>query len=119
VVIADNLLVGDSGSLVAMGATTNFTWQSNMVWGAAANGNIPSGGYSRTDPKLVTGPDGAARLSAGSPAIGAATLADPGVADDIDGDPRGTTRDIGADEYSTAAALRHPLTSADVGPNAS
>ncbi|MFF1650072.1 chondroitinase-B domain-containing protein [Streptomyces sp. NPDC058240] len=119
VVIADNLLVGDSGSLVAMGTTTNFTWQSNMVWGAASNGNIPSGGYTRADPKLVTGQDGIARLSAGSPAIGAATLGSPAVADDIDGDSRGSTRDIGADEYSTAPALRHPLTTADVGPNAS
>ncbi|WP_406253386.1 polysaccharide lyase 6 family protein [Streptomyces atratus] len=119
VVIADNLLAGDSGSLVAMGTTTNFTWQTNMLWGAAANGNIPSGGYTRVDPKLATGQDGVARLSAGSPAIGAATLASPAVADDIDGDSRGTTRDIGADEYSTAAALRHPLTTADVGPNAS
>ncbi|MFI5770426.1 chondroitinase-B domain-containing protein [Streptomyces sp. NPDC051658] len=119
VVIADNLLVGDSGSLVAMGTTTNFTWQSNMVWGAASNGNIPSGGCTRADPKLVTGQDGIARLSAGSPAIGAATLGSPAVADDIDGDSRGSTRDIGADEYSTAPALRHPLTTADVGPNAS
>ncbi|MGW2089930.1 chondroitinase-B domain-containing protein [Streptomyces sp. NPDC001880] len=119
VVVADNLLVGDSGSLVAMGATTDFTWQSNILWGAAANGNIPSGGYTRVDPKLATGQDGVARLSAGSPAIGAATLASPTVADDIDGDARGSTRDIGADEYSTAAALRHPLTAADVGPNAS
>ncbi|MFJ8849774.1 chondroitinase-B domain-containing protein [Streptomyces sp. NPDC102437] len=119
VVIADNLLVGDSGSLVAMGTTTGFTWQTNMLWGAAANGNIPSGGYTRVDPKLVTGTDGVARLSAGSPAIGAATLASPAVADDIDGDTRGGTRDIGADEYSTAPALRHPLTAADVGPNAS
>ncbi|WP_326769611.1 polysaccharide lyase 6 family protein [Streptomyces sp. NBC_01591] len=119
VVIADNLLVSDTGSLVAMGTTTNFTWQSNMLWGAAANGNIPSGGYTRIDPKLVTGQDGIARLSAGSPAIGAATLGSPAVADDIDGDSRGSTRDIGADEYSTAPALRHPLTAADVGPNAS
>ncbi|MEU0628542.1 polysaccharide lyase 6 family protein [Streptomyces sp. NPDC005989] len=119
VVIADNLLVGDSGSLVAMGTTTGFTWQTNMLWGAAANGNIPSGGYTRADPKLVTGTDGVARLSAGSPAIGAATLGSPAVADDIDGDSRGSTRDIGADEYSTAPALRHPLTAADVGPNAS
>ncbi|MFB8036572.1 chondroitinase-B domain-containing protein [Streptomyces sp. NPDC056004] len=119
VVIADNLLVGDSGSLVAMGTTTGFTWHTNMLWGAAANGNIPSGGYTRADPKLVTGTDGVARLSAGSPAIGAATLGSPAVADDIDGDTRGSTRDIGADEYSTAPALRHPLTAADVGPNAS
>ncbi|MFF3782085.1 chondroitinase-B domain-containing protein [Streptomyces sp. NPDC001933] len=118
VVIADNLLVGDSGSLVAMGTATGFTWQTNMLWGAAANGNIPSGGCTRADPKLVTGTDGVARLSAGSPAIGAATLGSPAVADDIDGDTRGSARDIGADEYSTAPALRHPLTAADVGPNA-
>ncbi|MFB6814587.1 chondroitinase-B domain-containing protein [Streptomyces sp. NPDC056347] len=118
VVIADNLLVGDAGSLVAMGATTNFTWQTNLLWGAAANGNIPAGGFTRADPKLATGTDGVARLSAGSPAIGAATLTGTAVTDDIDGDPRGSKRDIGADQYSTAAALRHPLTTADVGPNA-
>lgn len=41
VVVADNVLVGDSGSLVAMGATTGFTWQSNILWGAAADGTIP------------------------------------------------------------------------------
>ncbi|MFI8436181.1 chondroitinase-B domain-containing protein [Streptomyces sp. NPDC079020] len=117
-VIADNLLVGSSGSLVAMGTTTAFTWQSNILWGTASNGNAPSGGYTRVDPKLVTGPDGIARLSAGSPAIGAATLAAPTVTDDIDGDARGSARDVGADEYSTAPALRHPLTTADVGPNA-
>ncbi|MFE5091323.1 chondroitinase-B domain-containing protein [Streptomyces sp. NPDC056638] len=119
VVIADNLLVGASGSLVAMGATTGFTWQSNMVWGAASNGNIPSGGCTRADPRLSQGSDGVLRLSAGSPAIGAATLGSPAVVDDIDGDQRGSTRDIGADEYSALPALRHPLTTADVGPNAS
>ncbi|MCX5205428.1 polysaccharide lyase 6 family protein [Streptomyces sp. NBC_00237] len=118
VVVADNLLVGDSGSLVAMGATTRFTWQTNMLWGGAANGNIPSGGFTRADPRLVRGQDGVLRLSSGSPAIGAATWGSPGVADDIDGDQRGSVRDIGADEYATAPALRHPLTAADVGPNA-
>ncbi|MGW2182196.1 chondroitinase-B domain-containing protein [Streptomyces sp. NPDC001732] len=118
VTVADNLLVGDTGSLVAMGTTTNFTWQSNMLWGAASNGNIPSGGFTRADPKLVAGSDGVFRLSAGSPAIGAATLGSPAVTDDIDGDQRGSIRDIGADEYATVPALRHPLTTADVGPNA-
>ncbi|MFF2009480.1 polysaccharide lyase 6 family protein [Streptomyces sp. NPDC058195] len=119
VVIADNLLVGGTGSLVEMGTTTNFTWKTNLLWGAAADGNIPAGGFTRADPKLVTGADGVARLSAGSPAIGAATLTGTSVTDDLDGDPRGSKRDIGADQYSTAAALRHPLTTADVGPNAS
>lgn len=118
VTIADNLLVGDSGSLVAMGATSGFIWQSNLLWGAAANGNIPSGGFTRADPRLSQGTDGVLRLTASSPAIGAATMGGTVVTDDIDGDPRGTVRDIGADEYATAPVLRHPLTAADVGPNA-
>ncbi|MDJ0465709.1 polysaccharide lyase 6 family protein [Streptomyces sp. H27-C3] len=118
VVIADNLLVGRSGDLVAMGATVRFTWQSNILFGAAANGNIPAGTFTRTDPKLVTGSDGMARLSASSPAIGAATLKQPAVPLDIEGNARGTSRDIGCDEYATAAPVYRPLTPADVGPNA-
>lgn len=119
VVIADNLLVGDSGTLVEMGKTTGFTWRSNILWGGAADGNIPSGGFTRVDPRLRKDADGVYRLSAGSPAIGKATLASPAVADDIDGHPRGSARDIGADEYATTAPARRPLTTADVGPNAS
>lgn len=119
VVIADNLLVADRGNLVAMGKTTGFTWQSNILWGAASDGNIPAGGRIRVDPALHQDADGVSRLSAGSPAIGKATLAKPGVSDDIDGHPRGSARDIGADEYATTAPLRRPLTTADVGPNAS
>nr|WP_308367836.1 polysaccharide lyase 6 family protein [Streptomyces sp. ISL-36] len=119
VVVADNLLVGNAGSLVAMGSTTGFTWQSNILWGSASNGNIPSGGYTRIDPRLRQEADGVFRLSSGSPAIGAATLRSPVVEEDIDGHTRGTPRDIGADEYTTLAPLRRPLTPADVGPNAS
>ncbi|MFJ2740862.1 polysaccharide lyase 6 family protein [Streptomyces sp. NPDC087440] len=118
VIVADNLLVSDTETLVAMGATTRFTWRTNMLWGAAPNGTIPSGGFLRADPRLTPGADGVQRLSATSPAIGAATLSPSVVTDDIDGDQRGSTRDIGADEYTTTPALRHPLTPADVGPNA-
>ncbi|GAA1362615.1 polysaccharide lyase 6 family protein [Streptomyces beijiangensis] len=117
-VVADNLLVGDAGSLVAMATTVRFTWQSNILFGAAADGNIPAGTYTRTDPKLVTGSDGIARLSAASPAIGAATSQQLTVGYDIEGDARGTARDVGCDEYSTAAPVYRPLTTADVGPNA-
>ncbi|MFI6642655.1 polysaccharide lyase 6 family protein [Streptomyces sp. NPDC050504] len=119
VVIADNLLVGDAGTLVEMGATTDFTWQGNILWGAAADGNIPSGGFTRVDPGLAQGSDGVFRLTAGSQAIGKAKLLGTTVADDIDGHPRGSARDVGADEYATAAPVRRPLTPSDVGPNAS
>ncbi|WP_138907440.1 polysaccharide lyase 6 family protein [Streptomyces chryseus] len=119
VVVADNLLVGDAGSLVAMGKITGFTWQSNILWGAAPNGNLPAGGYVRTDPRLQQKSDGVFRLAAGSPAIGAATFTGASVAEDIDGHARGSARDIGADEYGTLAPVRRPLTAADVGPHAS
>lgn len=119
VVIADNLLVASAGSLVAMGKSTGFTWQGNILWGAASDGNIPSGGYRRIDPLVREESDGVFRLSAGSPAIGAATLKSPSVAEDIDGHPRGSARDVGADQYTTLAPVRRPLTAADVGPNAS
>ncbi len=118
VVVADNILAGSTGSLVAMAATTGFTWQSNILWGTAANGTIPSGGYRRVDPLLRQESDGVYRLSAGSPAIDAATLTSPAVTQDLDGHPRGTSRDVGADEYTTLAPVRRPLTTADVGPDA-
>ncbi|MBB5936503.1 polysaccharide lyase 6 family protein [Streptomyces zagrosensis] len=118
VVVADNLLVGDAGSLVAMQKTTGFTWQGNILWGAASNGTIPSSGHTRANPLLRKGSDGIHRLSAGSPAIGAATLRSQAVADDIDGHARGDKRDVGADQYTTLAPVRGPLTPADVGPNA-
>ncbi|MBD0709041.1 MULTISPECIES: polysaccharide lyase 6 family protein [unclassified Streptomyces] len=118
VVVADNIVVGKTGSLVALGATTDFTWQSNILWGAAANGTLPAGGFTRVDPRLTPGTDGVHRLAADSPAIGAATLTGVPVTEDIDGDLRGTTRDIGADEYSPLPPARRPLTPADVGPDA-
>ncbi|MEE1816061.1 polysaccharide lyase 6 family protein [Streptomyces sp. SP18ES09] len=118
VVVADNLLVGDSGSLVALGADTGFLWQGNILWGAASDGTLPNAGYTRVDPRLTPSTDGVYRLAAGSPAIGAATLTTTPVPEDIDGHARGTARDVGADEYSTLAPVRRPLTPADVGPNA-
>ncbi|WP_395358526.1 polysaccharide lyase 6 family protein [Streptomyces sp. YH02] len=118
ITIADNLLVGQTGSLVEMATTVRFTWQSNILFGAAADGNIPAGGFVRADPRLVRGSDGVHRLSSTSRAIGAATLSPAPVTHDIDGHARGSVRDVGADEYTTAAPIRRPLTPADVGPNA-
>lgn len=118
VTIADNLLVGDSGKLVEMGTTVRFTWQGNILFGAADDGNIPAGGFRRADPRLVRGTDGVHRLSRTSRAIDAATLRTPPVTHDVDGDPRGRLRDVGADEYATQAPRRRPLTPADVGLHA-
>ncbi|MEU3606884.1 polysaccharide lyase 6 family protein [Streptomyces sp. NPDC035033] len=119
VVVADNILVASSGRLVDLGTTGGFVWQGNILWGAAADGTIPAGGFRRVDPLLRKDADGVHRLTAGSPAVGAATLASLTVTEDVDGHPRGGARDVGSDEYSTLAPVRRPLTTADVGPNAS
>ncbi|MFJ7417003.1 polysaccharide lyase 6 family protein [Streptomyces uncialis] len=118
VVLSNNILVADSGTLVDLGQHTGFTWRGNLLWGGAADGTIPASGFVRTDPRLQQGTDGVFRLSSSSPAIGAAVPTTPAVTDDLDGHPRGGSRDIGSDQYATAAPLRRPLTTADVGPDA-
>ncbi|WLQ43696.1 polysaccharide lyase 6 family protein [Streptomyces laculatispora] len=118
VTVADNLFVADTGQLVEMADTVRFTWSGNLLWGAAADGNIPAGGGTRIDPKLVKDPHGIARPAADSPAIDAGTLRRPPVTHDIDGQPRGRARDVGADEHSRRPPRRGPLTPADVGPHA-
>ncbi|MFC9730419.1 chondroitinase-B domain-containing protein [Streptomyces roseolus] len=119
VVVADNVLVASAGSLVDLDSATGFVWQGNILWGSAANGTIPSAGFRRVDPLLRKDADGVHRLTAGSPAVDAATLTSLALAEDADGHARGAARDVGADEYSTLAPVRRPLTTADVGPNAS
>jgi poly(beta-D-mannuronate) lyase len=117
-VVTDNLMAGDSGDLVDMPYLDGLTWSGNILWGQAANGNIPSG-YKRADPKLTAGADGVYRLGAGSAAVNAASADHSGqVSDDVDGQPRTAPYDVGADEYSTASPVRRPLNAADVGPNA-
>ncbi len=114
--ISDNLLVGDSGQqLVAMPYQQGISWSGNILWGSAANGNIPANGFTRKDPRLVTA-NGLRRLGPDSPAINAASKSYPTVTRDVDGNPRSGKADVGADEYSTTAPTNRPLTPADVGP---
>ena len=118
-VVVDNLMVGDTGELVDMPYLDGLTWAGNIVWGQATNGNIPSSGVTRADPKLTAGTDGVYRLGPGSAAVNAAAVDHTGqISDDVDGQARTVPYDVGADEYSTAARVRRPLTSADVGPGA-
>ncbi|WP_026162634.1 polysaccharide lyase 6 family protein [Kribbella catacumbae] len=117
--IADNLFVADAGQLVNMPFQDGISWSGNLHWGQAIDGNAPAASFKRLDPKLVAGPDGVRRLTRKSPAINAAAGGYPRVELDVDGDSRGRRADVGADEYSNRKCRFHPLTAADVGPNAS
>jgi Chondroitinase B len=116
VTLADNIIVGMGGSAVA-GTGGSLKFQGNILTGAAA-GTMPASGFKSVDPKLVRGAGNVFRLSAGSPAIDAASGSFPQVTNDIDRVARTGTFDVGADEFVAGGAQVKPLTSADVGPKA-
>ena len=118
-VIANNIVRGDNGTLVILSADppVNFSWEGNILWGTAANGNIPTSGFRRVDPLLMS-VSGLYHLGAGSPAVDTGVGSYPEVVADMDGQTRDGARDVGADESTTDAVTRRPLTTADVGPNA-
>ncbi|MGO1051378.1 polysaccharide lyase 6 family protein [Crossiella sp. CA198] len=114
-VLANNIIVGSSGSLVAMRAGSTVKYEGNIAYGASAG--MPSGGYRNVDPKLVTDANGLKRLSAGSPAIDAGAGSYSFVANDFDPHARSGKLDVGADEFGGSVS-RKPLQKADVGPSA-
>jgi poly(beta-D-mannuronate) lyase len=116
ITIADNIVSGTGSAARVLGAT-HLTWQGNILSGVSAGG-VPRNGYTSTNPRLVLDPFGLYRLSAGSPAIGAATGSYPRVGQDMDGQPRTGAKDVGADQYSAGGVRHEPLTTANVGPYA-
>jgi hypothetical protein len=118
--IADNLVQGSTGSMIRESLQpVNTTYLGNIVnpTGSAVVGLTATPAQVRVEDPKLTRVGEIFKLSAQSPAIGAAAGTFPFVTDDIDGDPR-IKRDVGADEYSPAPPARHPLTQADVGPTA-
>lgn len=121
-VFANNILQGNSGTLVSSNSGTpqNTTWAGNILWGSAGNGIIPTSGFTRVNPLLSLGTYNVYRIASNSPAIDASINSNnySYVTADMDGQTRTGTRDAGADEYSTGSIIRFPLTGSDVGPNA-
>ncbi|WP_309112072.1 chondroitinase-B domain-containing protein [Saccharothrix sp.] len=119
--IADNVVVGGRGKLFNERKTpVNMTYAGNIAWptGTATVGvTKPADAIRTVDPLLVReGP--VYRIGEASPAIDTGTGRFTFVTDDMDGQPRAGVADVGADERSTTATVRGPLTPADVGPNA-
>ena len=121
-VFANNILQGDSGTLVSSNSGTpiNTVWQGNILWGSASAGIIPAAGYTRVNPLLSLGLNNVYRIASNSPAINAAVNSGnySYITTDADGQSRVEPKDVGADEYSTANIVRFPLSASDVGPNA-
>lgn len=121
-IFTNNILQGDTGTLVSSNSGTprNTTWAGNILWGSTSNGIIPSSGYTRVNPLLSLGFYNVYRIASNSPAIDASVNSAnySYLTTDMDGQARTGTRDVGADEYSTAEIVRYPLTNTNVGPAA-
>ena len=109
-----NNLIRSSGSAHFEGEEgANWTYNNNISFGASL-GISSRPGLLRVNPLLSIDPTGLFRPDSDSPAIdqGASIT----INDDMDGQVRSGLIDIGADEVSSAAIIRRPLTRADVGP---
>ena len=120
VTIVDNIVQGASGYLASVPLMQDFYWRGNILWGSAANGNIPTVGYTRVNPQLAQDATGVWKIGSSSPAVNAAFMTDHGtwVTDDIEGRLRAGVYDVGAHEITTSPATRAPLTTSKVGPAA-
>jgi hypothetical protein len=118
-VFSNNIIQTDSGVILDLnGPTPNARFDGNIVWGSAANGDMPTSGNRRVNPLLSQDSFSIFRLQSTSPAINTSVGSFPEVTIDLDGHTRSGTKDVGADEFSTAPVVRRPLTTANVGPNA-
>jgi parallel beta-helix repeat protein len=118
-VFSNNIIQTDSGVILDLGGPTpNARFEGNIVFGAATNGDMPTSAARRVNPLLTQDSFSIFRLLSTSPAINTSVGSYPEVTIDLDGDTRSGTKDVGADEFSTAPVIRRPLTTANVGPNA-
>lgn len=115
-VFANNIIQGGGLAAKIEGPYTEAVWEGNLVWNTGGPGDLPADAYIAADPRLLNDTVAGVHLQAGSPAVDVATGVFPGVTVDIDGQPRGEGKDVGADEISEAEIISRPLTPAEVGP---
>jgi hypothetical protein len=118
ITVANNIVQGGGAAASIAGPYINPVWTGNIIFNVSGPGAMPATGYTITDPLLVKDITGTYHLQVGSAAINAITDTFPAVTTDMDGQPRSSPLDIGADEVSSAAVTARLLNPADVGANA-
>lgn len=115
--MANNIIQGGGAAASIAGPYTNPTWSGNIIWNTGGAGSMPSGGYTNVNPLIAPNATGTYHLQPGSPAIGTAVGSYPGVTADMDGQPRSSSLDKGADEVSSAPVTAQILSPSMVGQN--
>ncbi|HJT74909.1 MAG TPA: chondroitinase-B domain-containing protein [Chitinophaga sp.] len=117
--VVNNIIQGGGAAASIAGPYTGAVWAGNILYNTNGDGDMPASGYTTTNPLLARDATGTFHLQSGSPAINAATGSYSVVAMDMDGQSRPSSRDVGADEVSSAPVTARILTPAMVGPFAS
>ena len=114
--IANNLVLCDGQSAVnVVTEPERLTWQGNIFVNDDP-ASRPKSGVRSADPRLAKSDDGLWRPQQGSEVIGAAEGSIPIVTEDIDGQPRGTRKDVGCDQVSDPPAKRRMARAGNTGP---
>lgn len=118
----DVLLVGNvisqPGETVAIESNpTGITWDTNFAYASGLGTASGSGVTLLGSDPLTIGADDLHRPSAGGPVADTVSPLQSFVSDDMEGQPRATPADAGADEISAAGVTRGPLNPEDVGPS--
>ena len=118
-VIANNVASHDNGFVIfdIEDDPINLNYASNLVWGPSSGISDTTTGVFFMDPQLEMTEDGLWRPQNGSPLIGQATETYDYIDNDMDGQIRVDSYDIGADQVSSDSVEIYPLTGSDLIPN--
>jgi poly(beta-D-mannuronate) lyase len=115
ITVSNNIIYGGDAAATIVGPTSNHLWEGNIIFKTVRAGDMPNGSFINADPKLYKDATGSYHLRKGSPAIDAAKGACVNITVDMDGQARGTKRDVGADEVSKSKTVAGILMASDVG----
>ncbi|MBV7529120.1 polysaccharide lyase 6 family protein [Chitinophaga sp. sic0106] len=115
VTVAYNIIQGGNAAALIKGTYPGAVWTSNYIYQTAGAGDMPAGTYQEVNPKLQQNKQGIWHLTKGSPAAAASKAAITGIGWDMDGQPRTTPLDAGADQLSPARITARALNAAETG----
>jgi poly(beta-D-mannuronate) lyase len=115
ITIAYNIVQGGGLAASIVGPYGNPAWEGNIIFNTDGAGDMPAGSYKAIDPKLVKDASGIYHLQMGSPAINLVNKVNEAIMTDMDGQPRTSPFDAGADELSSTPAKATALYPRDVG----
>ena len=116
VTVAYNVVQGGGAAAKISGPMAQAQWKGNIIFNVASAGDLPAGSYQTADPKLAKDASGTFHLQANSPLINTVKEAFPAVTVDMDGQPRMSPLEPGADESSKAPVKAVILLPNQVGP---